>query len=139
MGTKLPTKVSLGRGIALCLMAVLSPKSFAEAEAADTRLLNAAASAPADTSVLKVRRALVGSLVLVLVSGGIGCSIGFTLTHSFGPACFSTISVLQTFGALIILWATLAVRGWDIQTLGGVTLTERVNQWIYRFCIAAGQ
>jgi hypothetical protein len=32
----------------------------------------------------------------------------------------------------------LFVRGWDIQTLGGVTLTERVNRWIYRLLYCLG-
>jgi hypothetical protein len=48
-------------------------------------------------------------------------------------------SSLQIAGALILLCGTLAVRGWDIQTHGGVTLTERVNQWLYRgaYCVGS--
>jgi hypothetical protein len=38
---------------------------------------------------------------------------------------------------MLLLWGTLFVRGWDIQTIGGVTLVERVNHWIYRtlYCL----
>lgn len=32
----------------------------------------------------------------------------------------------------------LFIRGWEIQTHAGVTFTERVNQWIYRFLYCAG-
>ena len=45
---------------------------------------------------------------------------------------------LQIFGATVLLGATLFVRGWDIQSWGGVTLTERVNRWIYRFLYCLG-
>lgn len=45
---------------------------------------------------------------------------------------------LQIFGATIVLWATLFVRGWEIQTIGGITLTERVNRWIYRLLYCSG-
>ena len=41
-------------------------------------------------------------------------------------------------GAGLLLWGTLFVRGYDIQTYGGVTLTERVNQWVYRTMYCAG-
>ena len=39
---------------------------------------------------------------------------------------------MQLVAAGILLWATLFLRGWDIQSIGGVTLTERVNQWWFR-------
>jgi hypothetical protein len=128
MGAKVPTKVSLGRAVQLCFMALFDPKRFAEAEAADNALLNVAPNAPAELSALKVRRALVGSLALVLLAGAIGWVAGSVLNRSYGPACTSTIAFLQTVGVLIVLWATLAVRGWDILTYASVTLSERVNQ-----------
>jgi drug/metabolite transporter (DMT)-like permease len=138
MGAKVPTKVSLGRAVQLCLMALFHPKRFAEAEAADNALLNVAPNAPAELSALKVRRALVSSLALVLLAGAIGWAAGSVLNRWYGPACTSTIALLQTVGALILLWATLAVRGWDIVTYASVTLSERVNQWIYRFLYCCG-
>jgi hypothetical protein len=33
---------------------------------------------------------------------------------------------------LVLLWATIAVRGNEIETWGGVTLSERVNKWIFQ-------
>ena len=138
MGAKLPTKVTLCRAIGLCLMAIFAPKRFAAAEAADNAILNAAPNAPAEAPVLKVRRALLNSLLLVLLAGAVGWSLGVALTRLYGPACPSTILLLQMFGAMILLWATLAVRGWDIVTYASATLSERVNQWIYRFLYCCG-
>ncbi|WP_429501153.1 hypothetical protein ACQUFY_28130 (plasmid) [Robbsia andropogonis] len=37
---------------------------------------------------------------------------------------------LQAGSAAILLWVTLFVRGWDIQTYGGRTLLEQANRTI---------
>jgi hypothetical protein len=42
------------------------------------------------------------------------------------------IGFLQIAGTGLLLWATLFVRGWEIQSWGGNTLGERVNRWLYR-------
>ncbi len=138
MARKLPTPVSLLRAAQLCLLALIKPVRFTAIEREDNAKLNSAPDAPPIEQVLLVRRALVGSLLLVLISGAAGFVVGYVLSLSLGPACARTIAVLQVLGALILLWATLAVRGWDVQTFFSVTLTERVNQWIYRFLYCAG-
>ena len=46
--------------------------------------------------------------------------------------------VLQVAAAILLLWGTLFVGGWDIQSWGGVTLTERVNRWLFRFMYCIG-
>ncbi|MFX1740049.1 hypothetical protein PXJ20_32585 [Paraburkholderia sp. A1RI_3L] len=38
---------------------------------------------------------------------------------------------MQGGSAALLLWGTLFVRGWDIQTFGGKTLLERANRTIY--------
>ena len=38
---------------------------------------------------------------------------------------------MQGGSAALLLWGTLFVRGWDIQTFGGMTLLERANRTIY--------
>ena len=48
------------------------------------------------------------------------------------------ITAVQVLGAALLLWGTLFVRGWEIQSFAGVTLSERVNQWLYRFLYCAG-
>jgi hypothetical protein len=49
-----------------------------------------------------------------------------------------TVVWLQIVGAGLLLWGTLFVRGWEIQTYSGVVFTERVNQWLYRFLYCTG-
>jgi len=85
-----------------------------------------------------LRRAIWESLVWVLSSIAVGYVVGTFLGTVNGGATAALVRILQIFGATILLWATLFVRGWDIQTIGGVTLTERVNRWIYRllYCLA---
>jgi hypothetical protein len=78
-----------------------------------------------------VRRALFYSLALVLASGLVGVVLGNVACHCIGKSDV-WVTTLQVVGAGLVLWATLAVRGWEIQTFASVTLTERVNQWIYR-------
>lgn len=48
------------------------------------------------------------------------------------------VNVLQVMGTSLLLWGTLFVRGWEIQTYSGVSFTERVNQWLYRFLYCIG-
>lgn len=86
----------------------------------------------------KIRRSLLFSLILVLVSAGAGYFIGFFLHKVFGVASPLTISILQILAATILLWATLNFLGWEIQSWKGQNLTEKVNRWIFRgmYCLA---
>ena len=68
----------------------------------------------------------------------IGYLSGKALGWVSSPTPTRLVPALQIFGVTVLLWATLFVRGWDIQTLGGVTLTERVNRWIYRLLYCLG-
>jgi hypothetical protein len=79
-----------------------------------------------------VRRALVQSALVVVGAVGLGWLIGSILGDIFGCASAATLNGLQIGGAGVLLWGTVFVRGWDIQTIDGKSLTERVNQWIYR-------
>jgi len=85
-----------------------------------------------------VRRAFFSSLALVLVSGAVGFSAGVMMKSLGRCATGATTSWLQIGGTSLLLWGTLFIRGWEIQSYGGVTLTERVNQWIYRALYCAG-
>ncbi len=84
-----------------------------------------------------VRRALWRSVLLVATAVLVGSLTGLFL-RLFGDPSTHVVAALQLLGAAILLWGTLFVRGWDIQTIGGVTLTERVNQWIYKFLYCLG-
>ena len=99
------------------------PSKFDALEREDSKKLE---TAPNDDShpVQHVRQGLFESLIWVIASGTIGYVFGIVLC--------------KVVGAMLLLWATLAVRGWQIQTFSGTTLTERVNQWIYRFLYCLG-
>jgi hypothetical protein len=79
-----------------------------------------------------VRRALWRSFLLVVASAVVGGSVGLLMGRVVGCPPAWLINWLQIAGAGIVLWATLFVRGWEIQTFGGETLVEQANQWIYR-------
>jgi hypothetical protein len=79
-----------------------------------------------------VRRALVNSAGVVFVAVLLGWLIGSLLGDIFGCTTKGITNGLQIVGAGVLLWGTLFVRGWEIQSFGGETLPERVNRWIFR-------
>src|SRR2546426_7937662 len=66
-----------------------------------------------------------GWVLLTVVAGWLG---GEALEHFVGPTSPVVNHVLQYGGVGVILWATLAIRGWSIQTVNGNTLPERLNR-----------
>lgn len=74
---------------------------------------------------------MVGSIIV----GGI---VGWVLGMLCGPEPTRLARALQVSGATVLLWAALFVRGWEIQSIAGVTLTERVNRWIYQLLYCLG-
>ena len=132
------------RAIRLCFIFLFSPSKFAQCEAEDNWRVNAEdqkktprehkeqADEQASQRHNVVRWALLKSLVAVVISVGAGLFIG-NIPRFFSYCVLTeTANVLEVVGACILLWAVLFVRGWEIQTLDGSTLTEQVNQWIYR-------
>jgi ABC-type dipeptide/oligopeptide/nickel transport system permease subunit len=75
-------------------------------------------------------------LALLTLIGGYG--LGILLGYLLGPARRIIIALLQSFAALIILGATLSLAGWEIQTFGGKTLSEKVNRWLYQISYVIG-
>ncbi len=138
MAAQHPTKISFLKAIHLCFLALFFPQRFIAEEEANNRQLTELPPVEPEKGALKLRRALFKAFELVALSGVIGTIVGRIAHGLCGPASSNTISVLQIAGALLLLWGTLAVRGWDIQTYGGATLTERVNQWIYRLLYCCG-
>lgn len=128
------TKIGFLRAIYLCFLALLYPKMLVDEEAKDNDERKNF-SQPAPPRVHKayiIRRAFWFSLLLILIFGGIGYVLGQICNFFIDCVNSSKITFLQIIGALFLLWGTLFVRGWEIQTLSGVTLTERVNRWLYR-------
>lgn len=124
----------------LCWLLIANPKRFRELEAADSARLNAMPTeerAP-DAHIQIVRRALLMSFLLVIASGAFGSVIALGFNALTGCASSGLVSWLQVAGASLLLWGTLFIRGWEILSWGGITFTERVNQWLYRFLYCVG-
>ena len=134
------TKIGLFQAIYLCFLGAFSPLKLTQAEITDeeNRKNLPQPPPPPEPRAFRVRRALWSSLFHVLSSIGIGYLCGVLLRTAISSPCALLIRILQIFGATILLWATLFVRGWDIQSWGGVTLTERVNRWLIRFLYCLG-
>lgn len=139
MANTTPTKLGLIKSVYLLVLLVFRPNKFVEEEEKDNELrkdsTNQLNKAP---RAFIVRQALISSFFLVLTSGLVGYLTGLIMIQVYPTPSSSLVTVIQVFGACTLLWGTLFVRGWDIQTYGGVTLTERANQWIYRFLYCLG-
>ena len=122
--------------VLLCCLVLFSPKRFART------------AAPFDTlpehhqintdHAAKIRRAFWGAGITVAASAVSGWMLSVWFFRTWSYASPRAITSCQVAATLIILWATLAVRGWDIQTIDGTTMTESVNQWLFRFAYFCG-
>jgi hypothetical protein len=133
-----PTKLRLFYKMYLCLLVIVNPRRFIEEEKKDEAKRKSFPPAQEqEHRVYIVRRAFWISLYSIISFGLIGAVVGLLLRDVCGQPSTGMIKILQIIGASLLLWGTLFVRGWDIQTFCGVTLGERVNQWIYRglYCI----
>ncbi|MDD3374432.1 MAG: hypothetical protein PHY73_01745 [Candidatus Omnitrophica bacterium] len=133
-----PTKVNFFFAMYLCLLAIFWPKKLVEKEKEDNARRNdVSTDEDRESNAYIVNRAFWNSFGLILVFGLSGALTGKLLFCKYGQAGSITIITQQIIGACLLLWGTLFVRGWEIQTYKGVTLTERVNQWIYRtmYCL----
>lgn len=131
-----PTPASFTRRIKLCLSGAFAPSKLEAEQALDAALERVGPPGGVPPPV-RLFRAFWISLLSVVLSAGSGFCCGLVV-RSLGCVPSLLISVLQVLGAALLLWGTLFVRGWDIQTLGGVTLTERVNRWLYVVLYCAG-
>jgi len=133
------TKVSFTRATYLCLLAIFRPETLAKESEKDNekRKKFSQPPPPPEQRAFVICRAFWYSLLLMIASASIGFIIGQVIDGLFGSMHTIVITSFQITGALLLLWGTLFVRGWEIQSYGGVTLAERVNKWIYRslYCI----
>lgn len=133
-----PTKLRFFYIMYLCLLAVIYPKQLIEEEKKDNESRNNFSERGGTLPrAYLICRAFWYSFSLIILFGGIGALLGFILYNTCNQPSPSVIIFLQAFGAGLLLWGTLFIRGWEIQSYCGVTLSERVNQWIYRalYCI----
>lgn len=133
-----PTKLKFFYKVFLCFLAVFNPKRLIEEEKKDSDVRKGfSGKEEKELGVYIVNRAFWSSLGLIIIFSLAGALLGKILAHQYGQPANWLITLLQILGASLLLWGTLFVRGWQIQTFCGVTLTERVNLWIYRalYCI----
>jgi cytochrome c biogenesis protein CcdA len=133
-----PTAVSFFQGVWLSFLLLLAPHKFKEIERADQLARNDYRDRvePRHRADI-VRSAFFCSLGLVLAFSIVGYAAG-KLMHFVGRcAPPDTTTCAQIVGAALLLWGTLFVRGWEIQSSSGVQFAERVNQWLYRalYCV----
>jgi hypothetical protein len=91
---------------------------------------------PSDAYLL--RREFFLSFTKIIAIVIIGTIVGMGCLLFFGKPEEILTNILQILGAVFILQGTLFLRGWEIQTFGGKQLSEKMNQWIYRFLISFG-
>ncbi len=74
-----------------------------------------------------LRQSLVAILSALFLGGVIWYVvnlIGWNVSHVVARG-------LQVVGSVLLLWGTLFVRGWEIQTISGQSVVELVNRWIF--------
>lgn len=135
-----PTPANFRRALRLCLKVLFLPHQMEEEDKNDAQLRQSMGGSPAIAPhrAILVQRAFFSSFALVFTSGLLGYGAGKLMEELGRCAESTTTSWLQISSAAILLWATLFIRGWDIQSFGGVTPTERVNQWLYRSMCCMG-
>jgi hypothetical protein len=132
-------KTGLLRAGYLCFLAIFAPKRLVEQEGAQNEFRDGSGDrAQSERRVRLVNRAFWRSLLLVLLSAAIGFILGRVVGMFVESVLPQIVVGFQTVGTMVLLWGTLFIRGWEIQTLAGGTLAERVNRWIYQTLYCAG-
>jgi hypothetical protein len=85
-----------------------------------------------------IQRAFWLSLFLTVGALVTGYAAGWVLRHFLCAASNTVATSVQALSAAIVLVATLAAQGWNIQTSNGQTLPEKVNQWLTRSLFVVG-
>ena len=133
------TPIGVRRAVALCCVTIFRPERMpAEQEKDDEERKGLPPVPKLGNRAFVVRHAFWMSLVLVICSIAAGLLLGRLILCILGSPSARLVTWLQVIAACLVLWGTLFVRGWDIGTICGVTLIERVNQWIYRFLYCLG-
>ncbi|RUW85198.1 hypothetical protein [Mesorhizobium sp. M1E.F.Ca.ET.063.01.1.1] len=131
MASTTPTPASPWRILKLCWLAVFAPAHFEELERQDKIVLDSYKQPTPILGIQSVRQAFGYSAVWGASAAIVGALLGWATAWLLEPGSFA-LAFAASLGTGILLWATLALKGWDIQTWGGVSLTERVNRWWFR-------
>lgn len=80
----------------------------------------------------KIRVAFFTALWSTTLSVLVGIFVGYFASSWYGKPSSVILTGLQVAGAGVILVATLALVGWEIQSWKGCTLPEKTNRWLFR-------
>ncbi|MFH1215103.1 MAG: hypothetical protein V1706_01235 [Pseudomonadota bacterium] len=80
----------------------------------------------------KIRVAFFTALWSTTLAIVVGILAGHFVSSWFGKPSSAVSSALQVGGAGVILIATLALLGWEIQSCKGQSLPEKANRWLFR-------
>jgi len=122
-------KISLLCAVKYCIWVAFCPNKLEKTEIA---------KGTSEPSVKIITHAFWSSLIFIIASIALGYAIAQLLNWILQGSIDILTRNLQILGAVILLWATLFVRGWDIQTFNGSNITEKVNKWIFRFLYCLG-
>lgn len=111
--------------IRLCWLAIFDPVQFTRIESA----FGTPEPRKWDRRIDQVRSGLAAAFVSTMMAALVGAGVGFSVLGIL-PAEMG-VPALGGFGALLLLWGIVGLRGWDIQTVKGNTLSEQVNRWLY--------
>jgi hypothetical protein len=87
---------------------------------------------------ITLRRSYFLSGLAVVVVGAASGSLGFMLYVVKGLCPVWLSALLQGLGVGVILWSTLWELGWNVRSMDGNTLPERVHQWLFRAMYSLG-
>jgi hypothetical protein len=80
----------------------------------------------------KIRSAFGSAAWSTLTAVLLGYFVGWGVATYRGKPPLWVTSVVAVAGAAVILIATLALLGWEIQSYKGTSLPEKVNRWLFR-------
>ena len=131
MAAKVPIRLSIIEILRLVFLAIFYPSRFQEEEAADCKTLETRPNADL-IRVNIVRSSYFESFIFVLTAVVVGwftAKISQFMWVQNRPFAIG----LAIVGTAILLWATVAVKGWEVASFSTVTLGERLNICVFRF------
>lgn len=132
--------LSLWEKCKILFYAIARPTRFTEAEIRHNdevnRILLGRKPIDEPSKIHYIRSAQFQAFCICLGSTLSGAGIGIAMAKAMTGTAAATAIIVT--GTARLLWATLAFQGWSVQSGDGQTLTERVNQWLFRALYAVG-
>lgn len=92
----------------------------------------------ARNQTIKIRHSYGKAFLLVIIAIMLSYLTTFLAYPIVGAVSSTVILILQIVASGILLGATVGIVGWEIQTMGGKTLPEKVNRDIFHILYFVG-